>query len=335
MEEIGVAESRPERRSQVHPALKRVVEPQIAGALVVDDREAVIARVLGVHDPEAVALKRARRRLVAKHVDGGPVLGRGTRESAAGLGRERDDGYGGTDGRDRTRERDERHPLGQADCGHGSEQGRSRESQQLVRAEARNQPERGQERAGDASGRRDREEPPRRTTRAANRARTKPDRDRGDACEDDAHRPEQENGRGKRVQPRTGVPAQHRFEHRLVDDGNREHEQRSYEEHTDEQASRWYPVGKRSPGPVAHRKAREHDPDERSPDEERVAEVRGNDAARRDLDPEQDCATGEDRDPDRERAHECTRLWDVRAPLDRTDTARMLRGRLQGHGARV
>ena len=61
------------------------------------------------------------------------------------------------------------------------------------------------------------------------------------------------------------------------------------------------PVGEHAARPVADREPGQDDADEGAPDEERVPEVRREDAARRDLDPEEDGAREEDGGADGER----------------------------------
>ena len=60
VEEVGVAVARPERVVQVHRALERVVEAEVAAVGVVDDREPVVARVLGEDDLQILRLDDGR-----------------------------------------------------------------------------------------------------------------------------------------------------------------------------------------------------------------------------------------------------------------------------------
>ena len=101
-------------------------------------------------------------------------------------------------------------------------------------------------------------------------------------------------GPGSHATTRSSDPA--------VDERDREHEQRGRTEQPDEQTRRRIPVGHDAAEPVSGREACEHDPDQRAPDVEGVAEERRQHAARRDLEPEQHAAGDEDGDTDRERA---------------------------------
>ena len=99
MEVVAVGEPRPHRVVEVHPALERAVEAEIARVLVVDDEEAVVARVACVADGEAGTGERhlggvelAGRPDVALPVERRPVLRRRALEHApGGVGRERAD----------------------------------------------------------------------------------------------------------------------------------------------------------------------------------------------------------------------------------------------------
>ena len=73
-------------------------------------------------------------------------------------------------------------------------------------------------------------------------------------------------------------------------------------EHAHEERRRRLAVGRDPAQPVAEREPGEDDSDQRAPDVERAAEERREHAARGDLQPEEDRAGDEDRDPDRGRA---------------------------------
>ena len=127
------------------------------------------------------------------------------------------------------------------------------------------------------------------------------DGDRRDRGEHDAHRAEQEDRRDERVQPRAGIPRDDLLEHPLVDDGDREHEHGPERDRADEEVRRRPAVGEDAARPVPDRKPREDDADERSPDVERAAERRRQDAAGGDLDPEERSAREEDGGAESER----------------------------------
>ena len=62
LEIVGVAEARPVRIVEEHPALERAVEAEVAAGVVVDDGDAVVLRVLGLDDLVASsATPRSRR----------------------------------------------------------------------------------------------------------------------------------------------------------------------------------------------------------------------------------------------------------------------------------
>jgi hypothetical protein len=82
--------------------------------------------------------------------------------------------------------------------------------------------------------------------------------------------------------------------------GNREHAQRPQPHDGGEESRLGATVGEDASGPVADREPRKDDPDQRAPDEERVAEERREHAAGRDLHPEHDPAGDEDGARDRE-----------------------------------
>ncbi len=88
-------------------------------------------------------------------------------------------------------------------------------------------------------------------------------------------------------------------EHPLVDERHGEHERAPEEDDADEQPRRRDPVGEDAARPVADREPGQDDADQRAPDEERVAERRREDAARGELEAEQDGAGDEGRERQR------------------------------------
>ncbi len=118
VEEVGVEEARAVRVVDVHRALERVVEPEIARVRVLDDREPVVLRVLRVDDAD-VRLGDCRARIArvedrlraAQPVERRPVLRRSFRERPSGLRRERRGRDPGTDGRRRSQHGRNPHPL--------------------------------------------------------------------------------------------------------------------------------------------------------------------------------------------------------------------------------
>ena len=60
VEVVRVAKARPEGLADVHPALERAVETEVARVVVVGDDQPVVARVFGEADGEAVGLDGAR-----------------------------------------------------------------------------------------------------------------------------------------------------------------------------------------------------------------------------------------------------------------------------------
>ena len=165
VEEVGVAVARPVRVVQVHRALERVVEAEVAAVRVVDDREPVVARVLGEDDLQILRLDDGARvprvevAVAAGAEERRPVLRRRGGERLDVLRAERDRVEARGDGE---RARGGRRPRGppRARRARGGE-GRGRaEDEQLLDAELGDQPERRRERPDDAAGGRDRERRP-------------------------------------------------------------------------------------------------------------------------------------------------------------------------------
>ena len=198
---------------------------------------------------------------------------------------------------------DERHrdePVGDCDDTRRDEERGGGDAEHLIGAELRDEPERRHECPDDAPHRRDREEAACRAPEMRELARPQAHRDRRHRREDDARSAEQQYGCEERVGARTGIPAHHGFEDGLVEKRNRKHAQRAERDRPHEQLGPREPVGEHTAGPVADREAAEYDPDQRAPDEERVAEERREDTARGDLDAEKHGSGQEDGDGDRD-----------------------------------
>ena len=309
LEVVRVREPRPERLADVHPALERAVEAEVARPFAVDDDEPVVLRVARLANGEARPdrlrdLRRVelpRRAGVPLAVERRPVLRGEALEALAGrVGRERADRErGGSSAGDEDGGRDP-HALDERDPGGSREQHDRADREHLVRAVLGDEPERGREGPGDAAGGREREQPPGGPAETVERARREADGDRRDGGEDDAHRAEQRDRRDERVEARPRVPADHAFEHPLVDERDREHEHRPERDRADEQVGRRPPVGDGPTDRIAEGEAGEHDPDQGAPDVERAAERRREHPARGDLDAEQHRSREEHRDGDRQ-----------------------------------
>ena len=186
---VGVLEARPVRVVLVHAALEGAVEAEVAGVVVLDDRDPVVLRVLRVQDRVAGlrVLERADPLLVALlPVDRRPVPQLRGGDGAALVRRQRDDR---AEARDRQRERDapaSTQPLDERDRGGREHQRHGGRGEHLVGAELGDQPERRRERARDRAGRRDREEPPGGPSELVERVRLQPHGDRRDGAEDHA-----------------------------------------------------------------------------------------------------------------------------------------------------
>ena len=295
MEVVAVEEPRAEGILEVHAALERAVEAQIARCLVFDDEETVIAGVTRFPDGEPAGDERdlggvelARRPHVALAVERRPVLrGEPGEAAAARLGCEGpdcEDRRSGADGQHSGRRPE---PLDQSHDRGGGKKDDGADGEHLVRAVLRHEPERGRERPGDAAGGRDREQPTRRPAEPVDRPCSEPHGDRRDGREHDAHRAEEGYRGDQRVEPWPGIPRDDLLEHPFVDDGDREHEQGAESDRADQQVRRRPTVGERPAGGVADREPGEDDADQRAPDVERAAEGRREHAARGDLDSEQ------------------------------------------------
>ena len=160
--------------------------------------------------------------------------------------------------------------------------------EELVAAELRKEPEGGRERAGDAPEGREREQPtrgrahaPSARTRRRTAIGTTPARSTLGTPK--SARPRREAGRARGP----GSQATMASSTCSSSERDREHGGAAAASTADEEPSRREAVGERSAEPVADGEAGEDDTDQRAPDEEGVAEVRGEDAARGQLDREQ------------------------------------------------
>ena len=192
-------------------------------------------------------------------------------------------------------------PLRERDDPGGDEERRRHQREQLADAERRHEPERGHERADDAPAGRHREEPPGRAPELGDLGRAQPHGDRGHRGEQDARHAEEQDHRDDGIEARPRIPAHDELEHAVVEHGNQQHADRAEQDHAYQQRRAGRAVGDRAANGVADRQAGENDADHRAPDVQRVAEHRRENAARRDLDSEQDTARDEDGDRDRRR----------------------------------
>ena len=117
--------------------------------------------------------------------------------------------------------------------------------------------------------------------------------------EHDAYRPEKQDGGDERVQARAGVPLDHPPQDAVVRERDREHQQRTERHHAEQEVHRRPAVRQRAADPVPDREAGEHDADQGAPDVERVAEERREHPAGRDLHAEQHRAGDEDGEVER------------------------------------
>ena len=185
------------------------------------DQQAVVARVAGLADGEALApepdlgrVELARRPDVPLAVERRPVAGGGAREHRAGrLRRQRPDREDGGAGRGDEPRSGQPEPLEQRDDGGCREEDDGADGQHLVGAVLRHEPERRREGPGDAARGRDREQPPGRPAQPVDLARGEPDRDRRDGRQHDAHRAEEHDRRDERVEARARVPRDDLLEH--------------------------------------------------------------------------------------------------------------------------
>jgi hypothetical protein len=118
--------------------------------------------------------------------------------------------------------------------------------------------------------------------------------DRRHAREQHARDAEEQDRSDHGVGARAGVPLDHELEHVLVEERDREHSDAAEQDDGHEQPRLRNLVGEHAARPVADRQAGQHDSDQGAPHEERAAEERREDAAGRDLHPEQDGARHED-----------------------------------------
>jgi hypothetical protein len=300
VEEVGVAVARPVRVVPVHRALQRVVEAEVARVLVLHDGEPVVARVLGEDDLEILRLDDGARvarvevAVAARPEERRPVLGRGGGQRLDVLRAERDRVEARADG-ERARDRHGRvQPAGESGERGGGEERGGAENEQLLDTELGDQPEGGRERPDDAPGGRDRERPSRRAPRPLQSVGLQPHGYRPDGREQHRHRQEEDRGAENGIEAGAGIPPQHGLDHDAVEQGNGEHGRCAGSDHGAERQRRREAVGERSADPVAGREPAEDDADDRRPDEERVAEVRRQHAARGHLDPKQHAAAEKD-----------------------------------------
>src|SRR4029079_19765982 len=108
-----------------------------------------------------------------------------------------------------------------------------------------------------------------------------------------------DGGSEQRIEPRAGIPFDNPGQHCLVEYGDERDEDSTEDEHADEQVWGRQAIGDCATGPIPDREPCEDDPDQRSPDVERAAKARSDDAARLDLEPEEDRSGEEDGVPDR------------------------------------
>ena len=227
VEEVGVAVARPERVVDVHRALQRVVEAQVARVRVLDHRQPVVARVLGEDDLRArrAATPSARSRaspvaVAVQPVERRPVPRRGRRSSGSIRCVPSETAYDAR--RDGEHERRRPRPPAAAPRAPTSaavaKSAAAPNTKQLLDAELRDQPERGHERAGDAAGGRDREGPPgrrgptRRTACTCSRTAIGPTAESSTLIG-----PKSTTAHEHRIEPRARIPGEHPLDHRRVD----------------------------------------------------------------------------------------------------------------------